>query len=589
MVMRASFKTALRLFKKHLTRLLTIVAIVIVSVGFMSGIGEVQGRINFAANKYYRDQNMPDFYIKSARPMGFTANEISEIEEVANGTLLKSLCFEEKKENSDKIFRVYQYALDSNVNQLEIIEGELPKEGEVLAERATVDYAEYTVGDKVTVMGTEYTVSGICINPMLLLRMNERSFQYEEEYLSGVFYLNSQPMIVNDVYYSIRNRTLFDAYSEKYKTAIEQEKSELCDILGENATVLTLYENEGFYAMDSYAEKVGQIGIIFVVFFLLVTLLVVYSTMSRLFDEERGQIACMKTLGYSDIQIVGKYVLFVTIATLVGGAIASVVGLGLTYIIYVAFGIQYDMPPFPAGSKLIYYFSTFAIILVATLLLTLFTGLKLTRGKPAALLTPKAPKMGKKVILERIKFIWNRLSFKHKSTARNVLLFKGRFFMTVVSLIGSSVLVLAGLGLTDNVVKVDNAESILSISIALIVFSAMLCALVVYNLTNINVSERTREIATLMVLGYSDREVTTYIFREVYLLGFIGAILGLPFGYLLIDFVFNFINFGNVADINWWSWILAPLITMFFCCLSTLLLYRKIIKTDMNASLKTLE
>ena len=106
---------------------------------------------------------------------------------------------------------------------------------------------------------------------------------------------------------------------------------------------------------------------------------------------------------------------------------------------------------------------------------------------------------------------------------------------------------------------------------------------------SINVSERTREIATLMVLGYSDREVTTYIFREVYLLGFIGAILGLPFGYLLIDFVFNFINFGNVADINWWSWILAPLITMFFCCLSTLLLYRKIIKTDMNASLKTLE
>ena len=139
MVMRASFKTALRLFKKHLTRLLTIVAIVIVSVGFMSGIGEVQGRINFAANKYYRDQNMPDFDIKSARPMGFTANEISEIEEVANGTLLKSLCFEEKKENSDKIFRVYQYALDSDVNQLEIIEGELPKEGEVLAERATVD------------------------------------------------------------------------------------------------------------------------------------------------------------------------------------------------------------------------------------------------------------------------------------------------------------------------------------------------------------------------------------------------------------------------------------------------------------------
>ena len=154
---------------------------------------------------------------------------------------------------------------------------------------------------------------------------------------------------------------------------------------------------------------------------------------------------------------------------------------------------------------------------------------------------------------------------------------------------GSSILVLAGMGLTDCVLKVGNAQSILAISIALIVFSAVLCALVIYNLTNINVSERTREIATLMVLGYSDREVSEYVYREVYVLSFIGAVLGLPFGFLFLDFVFKFINFGAVADMNWWTWLLSPLITMLFCFISTRLLYKKIVKTDMNSSLKILE
>lgn len=206
------------------------------------------------------------------------------------------------------------------------------------------------------------------------------------------------------------------------------------------------------------------------------------------------------------------------------------------------------------------------------------------RNKPAVLLTPKAPKSGKKVLIERIPFIWKRLSFKYKSTMRNVLLFKSRFFMTVVSVIGSTVLVFAGMGLLDCAMLRENATSLVAISIALLVFSAALCALVIYNLTNINVSERNREIATLMVLGYHDNEVTGYIFREIYIMSFIGAILGIPFG-----IVFGLIDFGSLADINWWTYVLTPFITMLFSFISTRLLRKKITKTDMNASLKTLE
>lgn len=353
--------------------------------------------------------------------------------------------------------------------------------------------------------------------------------------------------------------------------------------------MLSLFENTGFYSLISYAEKVQLIGIVFVVFFLLVTMLVVYSNMSRLFDEERGQIACMKTLGYTDFAITNRYSLFVLTGTLLGGLIALPIGLGVTYIIYAAFNMQYAMPPFPGISALVYYVITLTIITISMLLLTFFTGLKIVRNKPVELLKHKAPTPGKKVIIEKIGFIWNKLSFKYKSTLRNVLLFKSRFFMTVISVIGSTVLVFAGLGLLDCAATMANATSILAIAVILIIFSALLCALVIYNLTNINISERNREIATLMVLGYRDREITGYIFREIYIMSFIGAILGIPFGYGFMQFVFNLINFGSIAEINWWTWLLAPAVTMFFAFISTLMLRRKIIKTDMNSSLKTLE
>ena len=161
--------------------------------------------------------------------------------------------------------------------------------------------------------------------------------------------------------------------------------------------------------------------------------------------------------------------------------------------------------------------------------------------------------------------------------------------MTVISIMGSAILVLAGLGLWDCALKRENAQSIVTISIVLVIFSALLSALVIYNITNINISERNREIATLMVLGYQNKEVGGYIFREIYIMSFIGALLGLPLGYGFLEFVFNLVDFGSIADVNWWTWIITPLITMVFSSLASLLLYPKLTKTDMNASLKTLE
>ena len=288
--------------------------------------------------------------------------------------------------------------------------------------------------------------------------------------------------------------------------------------------------------------------------------------------------------------MIRPYLWFVGLAVGIGGLIAFGVGIGFTSIIYHAFNIQYVMPPMPIHIRPFSYILLFLLVFISTFVLTWISSFKIANQKPATLLTPKAPKKGKKVILERIPFVWNRFSFKYKSTIRNVLLFKSRFFMTVLSIIGSTVLVLSGFGILDcSLAKDSGASSLEVIAVALILFSAVLCALVIYNLTNINVSERTREIATLMVLGYKDNEVTGYIFREIYIMSFIGAILGVPAGYGFLHFLFYLIEFGSIAEIKWYTWLIAPALTMLFSLLSTALLYKKIVTTDMNGSLKMLE
>lgn len=592
MVMKASIKSTLRLFKKHFTRLLTIIAIVMVSVGFMSGIGEVENKINIASSNYYISQNVSDFYIKSKNPFGFTQNEISILNsQFGEENIMQGLCYETNIDQ--QLVRIYSFDLNNiNINKLELKSGNFPQNSnEVLVERKTSAIKGYKIDDAITIQGKEYKVCGIVVNPLIINQIEEPSFTDPEKHIENVVYINSSFLpIVNDVYVTLEDRELFNGFSKNYEEEIKSTKQELEISLGiDNVAILTLYENFGFYSLSSYADKVGLIGIIFVIFFLLVTLLVVYSTMTRLLDEERSQIATLKTLGFSNAKIVSKYIIYVVVGTIVGSAIALAVGYALTNIIYSAFNLQYAMPPYPDTLNYTFYLITFAIMLVATLILTIITALKLVKKKPVTLLIPKTAKAGKKVIIEKMPFIWKRLSFKYKSTTRNVLLFKSRFFMTVISITGATVLVLAGLGLMDCAVKFEDASSLITISLALIVFSATLCALVIYNLTNINVSERNREIATLMVLGYHNKEITGYIFREVYIMSLIGAILGVPLGIGFIEFVFNLIDFGALKDINWWTYLITPIVVMIFSFLSTRLLYKKIVKTDMNASLKTIE
>lgn len=402
-----------------------------------------------------------------------------------------------------------------------------------------------------------------------------------------------------DVSISLSSLDAPELLSSDYEKFIDDEKGSILSILSDASEgkttkdsfhFITLYENYSFKSLFAYADKIRGLSFVLVVAFSFITVLVTLSNMTRLVDEERAQSACLITLGYSGASVVIKYILFALTATAIGGVIGYFVGTGLCSFVYLVFEYSYVMPPETGVFGVTFFAITFAVIIVCAVLATASAGMKTVRQTPAELLRPKSPKPGKKVIIERIPFIWNRLSFKYKSTVRNVLRYASRFIMTVIAVAGSMGLVAAGLALLDMCLfgNFGNA-SIAWLSVLIVVFAALLTFTAVYTITNISISERNREIATLMVLGYFDSEVAGYIYREIYIDAAVGIVFGYGAATLLISIIFNVMGFGSLASVSWYVWLISPVLVLLFTFVVTLCLRKKITKVDMNASLKALE
>lgn len=604
------------MFEKHVTRLLSILFMVLVSVGFCSGIGIAPGKIDKSLTDYYVANNVSDFIVRSGGLSGQDLKDLSDCFGAGDYNAVFQLDVHTGEKRSVRIMFI---DFDNwTVNVPDIIEGERSSD-KIYAERPDNVIKGYSVGEEVDVgallsgvfpfaIALKAEVGATVQSPLTFAVDGEPSDYAEIEgtpetttatadadVLEQILYVPKTlipaqfaPFIQdNSLYVAVENRDMFSAFSNGYGDYVEKKRAEAQT---EAIAVLTLYDNYSFVSLKSYSDKVEAIGFVLMVAFLLVTALVVLSTMTRLLEEERAQIACLKTLGYSSTGIISKYLLFALIATGIGGTGAYFVGIGLAYLLYFVFNYSFDMPPMSASITVWFYIVTFALIVLATLAATALSGYKMTGERPANLLRPKPPKAGKKVILERIPILWNRLSFKYKSTLRNVLRYKSRFFMTVLAVAFSTALVMAGLGLVDMCLFQDfGSGSILGIAALIVIFAGLLTAVVIYTLTNINISERNREIATLMVLGYYDKEVTGYIYREIYINSFIGILFGYPLSAFFMWLVFRTMGLGSVGEVSWFMWLIAPAIVLLFTGIVTLILRRKIVKINMNESLKAIE
>lgn len=607
-----------RLFIKHLLRLFSISAIFIVTVSLVSGLGDVEGDIKQSINASYQEDCLHDFVIRGSS-IGLEEiktslegdKKIDDIDKIETYYTFDTRV-EDDKFASRTVFRDLS---NQTVDKLELLEGNWPtNDKEIVVERDTNDIRQRKIGDVINIvvkpdiipiplMINNVKVVGIVKNPTMVILRNEPSDYYQEEknrYINEVVYFDSTKYPLEDPYnwisalnISIKDRNTFDSFSEAYSSKLDVIKGKIeqvaKDIGVTDYKIITLKECYSLASLDMYAEKVGTLAMIFIIFFILIAILVIYSTMSRLLDEDRSSMAVLKTLGYSNLAISVRYILYVVVAGLVGVAISVIPSRLVSGLILNAFNIQYTMKDIALPVVGNYFFMLSGAIVLLSTILTFIKSMRMANHKPVELLTPKAPKPGKRVLVERIKPFWKRLSFKYKSTFRNVFFFKGRLVMTVLSIMAATVLVFASFGLLNNANLMPGFESLRVITIMLLAFSAALCALVIYNITNINISERTREIATLMVLGYRSHEVTGYVYREIYILTAIGAILGLPAGVGFLIFVFDYIGVFELANVEWWTYLVSPLLTFFFALLATRLLHMKIVKTDMNESLKVLE
>lgn len=556
--------------------------------------------------------------------------------------------------------------------------------------------------------------------------------------------------------------------------------------------ILDRHSNLSFESFMSNAQKVEAIAQVFPIFFFLVAALVALTSMTRMVEEERTQIGTLKALGYSKSSIASKYLLYAGLASILGSIIGLLVGFKLfPIVIWNAYEMMYSLPPLITQFNVKYALISSLTAIFCTLGATLSACYSTLMECPARLMLPRAPKAGKRVFLEYITPIWKRMKFTHKVTARNLIRYKKRFFMTVVGISGCTALLVTGFGLRDsigdiiskqfndifkynlivslknkdalvdspnlydkvsdtNVItgytvihqesakatgdknktsveisltsiedesklkefitlqdrktkepvefneetviiteklaerlelnvgdkinleisdnkkasftiagitenyvtgyayipdtiyeqaynkkpnfnlligKVPNAtekirdeistellkddkvnavsftdvlqedfSDLLSkidyIVIVLIVSAGLLAFIVLYNLTNINITERQKEIATIKVLGFYDREVSGYVFRETIILSIIGTIAGLILGIFLHAFVVktaevDAIMFGRT--IYPLSYIFSALLTMFFSILVNLVMMKKLRNIDMVESMKANE
>ncbi len=568
---------------------------------------------------------------------------------------------------------------------------------------------------------------------------------------------------------------------------IEDGRKQIADAGEAKWYVFTRDDNPGYSEYASNAERIDRIAAIFPVFFLLVAALVCLTTMSRMVEEQRMQIGTLKSLGYSNAVIMRQYMVYAVLAAASGSVLGAFIGMFFfPFVIMFAYGMMYIITNF--------YFelNPFNIVIsagsmVAAIALTVFFSARNALvGTPAELMRPRAPKAGKRVLLERIGFIWNKLSFFGKVSGRNLFRYKRRMFMTVIGIAGCTALSLTGFGLKDsisdivdlqynsinnysgfiayesqddvqgiydalldyspdteytralikqytvssdggtvqcyvtavedtdkfedmidfrdrksgeklgfdsgiivtekmtkllgvksgdtvtlrisdgntrevtigavtehytshymyipeekyaelfgevpdyNIVYFRNGMSaeqsvqddfttrmlavngVLTVTVnsgassqfadmmkimdlvvvVLIVSAGALAFVVLYNLTNVNITERIREIATLKVLGFYDKEVSSYVFRENNILSVMGGILGLGIGVALCQFIIQTAEIDEVMfgrNIHPLSFLWAFLITVAFSLIVNLIMRKDLIKISMVESLKSVE
>ena len=248
------------------------------------------------------------------------------------------------------------------------------------------------------------------------------------------------------------SRTEFNTKIQEAEGKLIDAREKVSEIEKAKWYILDRQQNSGYSSYIQDTESIANLSIVFPIVFFAIAALVSLTSMTRMVEEERQEIGTLKALGYNKFHIMLKYLIYSSLACIIGGVIGMNIGFQLLpRIIWNMYAMMYTLPEFIVSFNHQYSSMGLGLIYICIVGATLYTILKEVKETPATLLRPKAPKYGKRVLLERVGFIWKRLKFSHKVTVRNIFRYKKRFLMTIIGIMGCTSLILTGFGIKDSI------------------------------------------------------------------------------------------------------------------------------------------
>ena len=454
---------------------ISILLITMLGAMLVVGINATAINMRNAADVAYRNANLYDLQIRF--PHGGAVQALENI--IMDPYIYKSIHrFEHTTifdvslaiRGTERIMRMT--SLPSRINTVELISGRLPEApNEIVVERRFLRGGQASVGGTIEVQAplwadvwlstTEFTIVGVVESPLYLTgdrgnstlgagTVHYYAYVYPEVFLMGY----------TDIFVIMRELQYLHQVSHEYNQVVQEWRQQMETYMQRyGAFVFTRQNGTAFESYFQDSLRLEQVGFVFPLLFFLVAVLVALTSISRMVEEQRGQIGIYKALGYNGSAIMLKYVVYAFFCGLAGGILGVVLGSQLIpRIIFNAYEHMYNMPhsnhPIPWGVSAIAIIAAVGSILAATLL----TCMKTLQGEAATLMRPKSPKAGKRVLLERIPFIWNRMGFISKVTSRNIFRYKRRFFMTLAGVAGCTALLLVAFGLRDSIGSVAQVQ-----------------------------------------------------------------------------------------------------------------------------------
>lgn len=476
-------KNILREITKSKSRFLSILIIVAIGVAFFAGVRATSPEMKFTADKYLDDNNTADLTIQSLN--GFKQSDIDKVKkivgvsEVYGGYSFDALAI---NDDSEKAIKIHSLKIgEKSVNNPVLVKGAMPtNEGEAVTEKTYLEKENLKIGDYIkikTVNGTkDFKITGIVNSPLYINTYQRGANSLGNGSTSGFFQIGEKsakelalPKIheipgikIEDIYTEL-SIIVDDAKSKntflnEYKDLVNEVKEKIEDI-DKNWYIKNRDNNEGIRGFQDDSDRIKAIGTAFPLIFFLVATLVCLTTMTRMVEEHRIQIGTLKALGYSKFSIVSQYFIYAFTASAIGSIIGVILGFKIfPFLIFNAYRIMYTIPPVAGNFHIDLAITSALVAIFCTTLAAVGASIKELVAVPAILMRPKAPKAGKRILLERIKFIWKRMSFTEKVTARNIFRYKKRFFMTIIGVAGCTALLITGFGLKDSIVAVTEKQ-----------------------------------------------------------------------------------------------------------------------------------